>query len=470
MNQRLTVKGNLDDWMENSVTALEGLGFTEIRKFADGITTKANGATLSIRFSKSDDKINLELSGSDNLVQTYRDAVTKVFNGKPVERTSIEENSSGPNNESEKIEFIATSRVYNKFEVDENHKLWLVRVASNGKLIQSIYHYDDIVSYELMEDGESVVSGGVGRAVAGGILFGGVGAIVGGVTGKKKQKDFCRALQIKVTVRDLNKPVVYIPFISGKTKKSSSKYKEAINQAQRCLSLIEIICKEADSPQYQSEEKVPIKNVQVGKSQVNASNKSSVCTSDVAISDVKWYKKTWFTVVMLIFFWPVGLVLMWANKKFNMVARVIISVICGFILIGMITNPTSTKTTTTTSSTTQTTASQPSATAAPTPTPEPTPEITTSQKNALRSAKSYLGYTAFSYSGLISQLEYEKYSSEDATYAADNCGADWNEQAAKAAKQYLDYTSFSREGLIDQLLYEGYTEEQAEYGVNSVGL
>lgn len=184
----------------------------------------------------------------------------------------------------------------------------------------------------------------------------------------------------------------------------------------------------------------------------------------------KWYKKTWFTVVMLIFFWPVGLVLMWVNKKFNMVARVIISVICGFILVGMITNPTSTKTTTTTSSTTQTTASQPSATAAPTPTPEPTPEITTSQKNALRSAKSYLGYTAFSYSGLISQLEYEKYSSEDATYAADNCGADWNEQAAKAAKQYLDYTSFSREGLIDQLLYEGYTEEQAEYGVNSVGL
>lgn len=183
----------------------------------------------------------------------------------------------------------------------------------------------------------------------------------------------------------------------------------------------------------------------------------------------KWYKKTWFTVVMLIFFWPVGLVLMWVNKKFNMVVRVIISVICGFILVGIITNPTSTKTTATTSSTTQTTASQPSA-AAPTPTPEPTPEITTSQKNALRSAKSYLGYTAFSYSGLISQLEYEKYSSEDATYAADNCGADWNEQAAKAAKQYLDYTSFSREGLIDQLLFEGYTEEQAEYGVNSVSL
>ena len=76
----------------------------------------------------------------------------------------------------------------------------------------------------------------------------------------------------------------------------------------------------------------------------------------------------------------------------------------------------------------------------------------------------------FSYTGLIKQLEYEKYSHEDAVYAADNCGADWNEQAAKAAKDYLDVMSFSRQGLIDQLEYEGYTHEQAVFGVNSVGL
>lgn len=99
-----------------------------------------------------------------------------------------------------------------------------------------------------------------------------------------------------------------------------------------------------------------------------------------------------------------------------------------------------------------------------------TPTVTTSQKNALRSAKQYLDVMPFSYTGLIKQLEYEKYSHEDAVYAADNCGADWNEQAAKAAKDYLDVMSFSRQGLIDQLEYEGYTHEQAVFGVNSVGL
>lgn len=97
-------------------------------------------------------------------------------------------------------------------------------------------------------------------------------------------------------------------------------------------------------------------------------------------------------------------------------------------------------------------------------------EVSVSQVNALRSAQSYLSFMAFSYSGLIEQLEYEGYSTEDATFAADYCGADWNEQAAKSAASYLDFMAFSRSGLIDQLLYEGFTTEQAEYGVNSVGL
>ena len=95
--------------------------------------------------------------------------------------------------------------------------------------------------------------------------------------------------------------------------------------------------------------------------------------------------------------------------------------------------------------------------------------MTMGQKNALSKAQDYLRFTAFSYSGLISQLEYEGFTKEEATYAVDNCGADWNEQAAKKAQDYIDITSYSRQGLIDQLKYEGFTSEQAEYGVTAVG-
>lgn len=90
-------------------------------------------------------------------------------------------------------------------------------------------------------------------------------------------------------------------------------------------------------------------------------------------------------------------------------------------------------------------------------------------QNALKKAKSYLDYSSFSYEGLIGQLEYEGYTHEQAVYGADNCGADWNEQAAKKAKSYLDYSAFSYEGLIKQLEYEKFTHEQAVYGVNNCG-
>lgn len=92
--------------------------------------------------------------------------------------------------------------------------------------------------------------------------------------------------------------------------------------------------------------------------------------------------------------------------------------------------------------------------------------ISSGKKNALEQAYSYLNAMAFSYSGLIEQLEYEGYSTEEATYAVDNCGADWKEQAAKKAEEYLNSMSFSKSGLIEQLEYEGFTHEQAVYGAD----
>ena len=71
------------------------------------------------------------------------------------------------------------------------------------------------------------------------------------------------------------------------------------------------------------------------------------------------------------------------------------------------------------------------------PTQTPTPAVETQsdkatmgEKNALSKAKDYLDYSAFSYSGLVKQLEYEGFTHQEAVYGVDNCGADWNEQAA----------------------------------------
>lgn len=99
----------------------------------------------------------------------------------------------------------------------------------------------------------------------------------------------------------------------------------------------------------------------------------------------------------------------------------------------------------------------------------PAASTTTGQRNALARAKKYLQYSAFSHQGLVEQLEHEQFSNSDALYGADNCGADWNEQAVKKAKKYLEYSSFSRNSLIDQLVFEGFTKVQAEYGAEQNG-
>ena len=82
----------------------------------------------------------------------------------------------------------------------------------------------------------------------------------------------------------------------------------------------------------------------------------------------------------------------------------------------------------------------------------------------------YLSVMPFSRTGLIDQLEYDGFTSNQAEHGVDSCNADWMEQAVKKAKDYLDVMPFSRSGLIDQLMYSGFTREQAEYGATQNGL
>lgn len=102
----------------------------------------------------------------------------------------------------------------------------------------------------------------------------------------------------------------------------------------------------------------------------------------------------------------------------------------------------------------------------------PSPPVsneTMGQQNAVATAISYLNSSSFSKSGLIGQLEYEGYSTADATYAVDKLNVDWRAQAVLTAKSYLNSSSFSKSGLIDQLEYEGFSTADAAYAVTQVG-
>ena len=168
-------------------------------------------------------------------------------NGKPITEMTVDDIQNAMLAQEENIleleNFNPTKKIGNLIEFDDINKKWLILSSVLGKRNKStVYNYSDIVDFELLEDGESVSSGGLGRALVGGALFGGAGAIVGGVTGKKKSKSICSSLKLKITLNNINAPVVYVNFIETDFKKSGILYKNIYKQAQECLSVLQVIC------------------------------------------------------------------------------------------------------------------------------------------------------------------------------------------------------------------------------------
>ncbi|WP_299848003.1 Ltp family lipoprotein [uncultured Metabacillus sp.] len=65
------------------------------------------------------------------------------------------------------------------------------------------------------------------------------------------------------------------------------------------------------------------------------------------------------------------------------------------------------------------------------------PELSASQQNAIRQAENYISMMPFSKTGLIKQLEFEGYATDEATLAVENIEVDWREQAVKHAELFF---------------------------------
>ena len=110
-----------------------------------------------------------------------------------------------------------------------------------GKKDIPTYTFDQLLNYDLLEDDETITTGGVGQALVGGALFGGFGAIAGGVTAKRKNKRVVNSITIKLTLNDFNEPCIMIPLLEKPVKVKSKEYEIAYNTAQKMLSMLDVI-------------------------------------------------------------------------------------------------------------------------------------------------------------------------------------------------------------------------------------
>ncbi len=58
--------------------------------------------------------------------------------------------------------------------IDSTNQMWQIPA------VQTIFTFDELLGYEVLQDGETIISGGLGSAVIGGALFGETGAVIGG--------------------------------------------------------------------------------------------------------------------------------------------------------------------------------------------------------------------------------------------------------------------------------------------------
>lgn len=142
--------------------------------------------------------------------------------------------------------FKPTKEVKNRIQIDEKNKLF---VLLNGKTEENpdVFRFDELVDYEFIEDGEIITRGGVGSAVVGGMLFGGVGAIVGANTGKKKGKTKINDMHIRISLNNEWISQKKIVFINAETSKNGMIYNLSKSSAEQTISLLDIIIKQAET-------------------------------------------------------------------------------------------------------------------------------------------------------------------------------------------------------------------------------
>lgn len=137
--------------------------------------------------------------------------------------------------------FNPTYKVGGYIWFDDEHKWFVVPQGTFSSKIDNCYvfNYDDILDFEVLEDGTSITKGGFGKSLIGGAIFGLAGAIAGGTS--KKTKQICNKLQIKITTKNIDRPLIYIDLINTEFKKDGFVYKQASQNVQEILSKFQII-------------------------------------------------------------------------------------------------------------------------------------------------------------------------------------------------------------------------------------
>lgn len=129
--------------------------------------------------------------------------------------------------------------------VDDEQGIWYCDVKSPLKP-PVIFTFEELVDFDYSEDDETVVKkDGIARAVVGGVLLGGVGAVVGAITGTSHEKSTIKKMSVNFTVDNRNIEKLTFNALPSDTKRGSLVYKAVLQEIDKVLFVLNDISQKA---------------------------------------------------------------------------------------------------------------------------------------------------------------------------------------------------------------------------------
>jgi len=110
--------------------------------------------------------------------------------------------------------------------------------------------YGEVLAAELIEDGHTITrtsrTSQAATALVGGILFGGVGAVVGALTGSKSTRGKVKRVDVRLVINNADRPIFLLNFMNAESNAGGFIHKPALEKANEWLGRFKVIMAQAD--------------------------------------------------------------------------------------------------------------------------------------------------------------------------------------------------------------------------------
>lgn len=216
-------------------------------------------------------------SAEKNKTEDATSKINKHFNHKNKPNTLNDNQTSNIENKSFANITYTTLSKNHALHIDRNKKRLsvLTNIHPHSRTFNHYGKYDykdriilfkNVLETRIVENGATVTktsrTSQIGGAALGGLLAGNVGAMIGGLSGKKTSENEVSSLELVIIVNSFDDPIIRIPFFAARSSvpKTDKEYQTAFNDIQKWNTLLGTLIKTADNDDIETPQQQNIVN------------------------------------------------------------------------------------------------------------------------------------------------------------------------------------------------------------------